>query len=145
MHSISSTWPELHGQFFQVFTRPVAEIVINLRTSWVLCTARRTVTGMLSFVDPTCKHAHDAYNRFFPDARWAVSQLMFSQRSAMVERLAYTRVVLWPSVSRKSIRDLSSREKDDFSSTTDIEMSAAEVLGCYCDRWAIEDTFKQTK
>ena len=24
-------------------------------------------------------------------------------------------------------------------------MSAAEVLSCYSDRWAIEDTFKQTK
>jgi hypothetical protein len=330
MHTISSTWSELLGQFFQVFTRPSAEIFVSLMTGWVLCTARRTVTGMLSFADPMCKHAHDAYHRFFPDARWAVGQLwqtltlilvgrfcrsgtvtlalddtlfhhagrkingagywrdavrstrksivyawglnlvvltlqvqppwtgeplglpinmrlhrkkqktlielavemiqqvcewlpqrairvvgdgfyatlagkplpnvtiisrirrdaklydlppkrrakrrgrprikgkelpklekmaahirkwkavMFSQRGAMVEHLVYTRVVLWPSVSRKPIRlvisrDPQGREKDDFFFTTDIEMSAAEVLGCYGDRWAIEDTFKQTK
>jgi len=58
--------------------------------------------------------------------------------------------VLWPSVSRKPIqlvisRDPQGKEKDDFFFTTDIEMSAAEVLSCYGDRWAIEDTFKQTK
>jgi len=330
MHSISSTWPGLLGQFFHVFTRPSADIFLGLMTGWVLCTARRTITGMLSFADPTCKHAHDAYHRFFPDARWAISGLwqtltlilvgrfcssgtvtlalddtlfhhagrkingagywrdavrstkkstvyawglnlvvltlqvqppwggeplglpinmrlhrkkqktlielavemiqqvcewlpqrairvvgdgfyatlagkplpnvkiisrirrdaklyhlppkrrakrrgrprtkgkelpklekmaahiqnwktvMFSRRGAMVERLVYTCVVLWPSVSRKPIRlvisrDPQDREKDDFLFTTDIEMSAAEVLGCYCDRWAIEDTFKQTK
>jgi len=330
MHSISSTWPGLLGQFFQVFTRPGAEIFVSLMTGWVMCTARRTVTGMLSFADPACKHAHDAYHRFFPDARWAVSQLWqkltlilvgrfcpkgivtlalddtlfhhtgrringagywrdavrstkksivyawglnlvvltlqvqppwageplglpinmrlhrknqktlielaeemirqvhewlpqrairvvgdgfyatlagkqlpnvaiisrirrdanlydlppkrrakrrgrprtkgkklakleklaahirnwktvkFSQRGTMVERLVYTRVVLWPSVSRKPIRlvisrDPKGKEKDDFFFTTDIEMSAAEVLNCYSDRWAIEDTFRQTK
>jgi len=43
MHTISSTWPELLGQFFQMFTK----------------------------------------------------------RGAMVKRLVYTRIVLWPSVSRK--------------------------------------------
>ena len=39
-------------------------------TSWILCTARRTVTGILPFADPMGKHAHDAYHRFFPDARY---------------------------------------------------------------------------
>ena len=75
MHTISSTWPELLGHFFQVFTKPGAEIFLSLMTGWVLCTARRTVTGILPFADPVCKHAHDAYHRFFPDARWAMSRL----------------------------------------------------------------------
>lgn len=330
MHTIFSTWPELLGQFFQIFTKPGAEIFLSLMTGWVLCTARRTVTGILPFADPTCKHAHDAYHRFFPDARWAISQLWqtltlilvgrfcpkgtvilalddtlfhhtgrkingagywrdavrstkksivyawglnvvvltlqiqppwggeplglpinmrlhrkkqktlielaeemirqvhewlpqrairvvgdgfyatlagkilpnvaiisrirrdanlydlppkrrakrrgrprtkgkklakleemaahvqkwktvtFSQRGTMVERLVYTRIVLWPSVSRKPIRlvisrDPKGKQKNDFFFTTDIEMSAAEVLSCYSDRWAIEDTFRQTK
>jgi hypothetical protein len=325
-----STWPELLGQFFQIFTKPGAEIFLSLMTGWVLCTARRTVTGILPFADPACERAHDAYHRFLPDARWAISQLWktltlilvarfcpsgivtlalddtlfhhsgrkidgagywrdavrstkksivyawglnlvvltlqvqppwggeplglpinmrlhrkkqktlielaeemirqvhewlpkrairvvgdgfyatlagkvlpnvaiisrirrdanlydlpprtrakrrgrprtkgkklaklekmaahirswktvtFSQRGVMVERLVYTRVVLWPSVSREPIRlvisrDPQGKEKDDFFFTTDIAMSAAEVLSCYCDRWAIEDTFRQTK
>jgi hypothetical protein len=330
MYTITSTWLKLLGQFFQIFTQPGADIFLSLMTGWVLCTARRTITGILPFADPTCKHAHDAYHRFFPDARWALSQLwqkltlilvarfcpsgivtlalddtlfhhtgrkingagywrdavrstkksvvyawglnlvvltlqvqppwggeplglpinmrlhrkkqktlielatemiqqvcewlpqralrvvgdgfyatlagkplahvtiisrirrdarlyalppkrrpkrrgrprvkgkkwpklekmaahiqnwntvLFSQRGTMVERLVYTRIVLWPSVSRKPIRlvisrDPQGKEKDDFFFTTDIEMSPADVLSCYCDRWAIEDTFKQTK
>ena len=75
MHTVSSTWPELLGQFFQMFTKPGAEIFLSLMTGWVLCTARRTVTGILPFADPACKHAHDAYHRFFPDARWAMARL----------------------------------------------------------------------
>ena len=35
-------------------------------TGWILCTVRRTVTGILPFADPWAKHAHDAYHRFFP-------------------------------------------------------------------------------
>jgi len=313
-----------------MFTKPSAEIFLTLMTGWVLCTARRTVTGILPFADPTCNHAHDAYHRFFPEARWAMTGLWqiltlilvgrfcptgiitlalddtlfhhtgrkrdgagywrdavrstkksivyawglnlvvltlqiqppwggeplglpihmrlhrkkqktlielaaemiqqvgerlperairvvgdgfyatlagqvsanvtiisrirrdarlydlpprkranrrgrprikgkklpkletmgahirnwktvpFSQRGTMVERLVYTHIVLWPSVSRKPIRlvisrDPQGKEKDDFFFTTDVRMSAAEVLSCFSDRWAIEDTFKQTK
>jgi hypothetical protein len=330
MHTISSTWSELLGRFFQMFTKPGAEIFLTLMTGWVLCTAHRTVTGILPFADPTCQHAHDAYHRFFPEARWTMTRLWqivtlilvgrfcptgivilalddtlfhhtgrkidgagywreavrstkkslvyawglnlvvltlqiqppwggeplglpinmrlhrkkqktlielaaemiqqvcqwlperairvvgdgfyatlagqplangaiisrirrdanlyglpprkrakrrgrpcikgkklpkletmaahirnwktvtFSQRGTMAERLVYTCIVLWPSVSRKPIRLVISRdprgkEKDDFFFTTDLEMSAAKVLSCYGDRWAIEDTFKQTK
>ncbi len=68
----------------------------------------------------------------------------------MVERLVYTRTVFWASVTKKMIqlvisRDPSGREKDDFFFTTDLTMSATDVLTCYGDRWAIEDTFKNTK
>lgn len=74
----------------------------------------------------------------------------FRQRGKTVKRLVYTRVVLWYSVSRKPIllvisRDPNGKEKDDFFFTTDLAMTAAEVLECYNDRWAIEDTFKYTK
>ena len=75
MHTITSTWMELLGQFFQMFTEPGAKIFARLITGWVLCTARRTVTGMLPFADPLNLHAHDAYHRFFPDARWKMRRL----------------------------------------------------------------------
>jgi len=76
--------------------------------------------------------------------------ITFRQRGKMVKRLVYTRVVLWYSVSRKPVllvisRDGKGKEKDDFFVTTDLAMTAAEVLECYNDRWAIEDTFKNTK
>jgi hypothetical protein len=42
-------------------------------------------------------------------------------------------------------RDPQGKEKDDFFFTTDVMMSPSEVIGCFADRWAIEDMFKNTK
>jgi hypothetical protein len=72
------------------------------------------------------------------------------QRGKTVKRRVFTRVVMWYTVRRKPIllvisRDPAGKEKDDFFFTTDLHMTAAEVLECYNDRWAIEDTFKNTK
>jgi len=330
MDIITSTWAELLQQFFPIFTAPGAVIFSHLMTGWILCTARRTVTGILPFADPWAKHAHDAYHRFFPDARWSMAKLWqllakiliqafyrtgaiitlalddtlfhrsgrkvdgagwwrdavrstqknivyawglnlvvltlqiqpfwggeplglpinmrlhrkngptlielaaqmidevrqwlpeglfrvvadgfyatlagkamgvtiisrikrnanlydlppkrrkkrrgrprtrgkklaklekmaahiqnwqtvtFRRRGKTAKRLVYTRVVLWYTVSRKPIllvisRDPNGKEKDDFFFTTDVTMDPAEVLACYADRWAIEDTFKNTK
>lgn len=330
MHTISSTWTNLLQQFFPLFTAPGAEIFSRLMIGWILCTTRRTVTGILPFADPGAQRAHDAYHRFLPDARWSVAELWklltkiliqafcrngfiilalddtlfhrsgrkvngagwwrdavrsthknvvyawglnlvvltlhiqppwggeplglpinlrvhrkhgptlielavqminevrqwfperafrvvadgfyatlagkdmgavtmisrirrdanlydlppkrrkkrrgrprtrgkklpklekmaahiqtwqtvtFRQRGKTVKCLVYTRVVLWYAVSRKPIRlvisrDPKGKEKDDFFFTTDVTMDPADVLACYADRWAIEDTFKNTK
>jgi hypothetical protein len=74
----------------------------------------------------------------------------YSQRGTIVSRLVYTRTVLWPTVTKTPIklvvsRDPKGKERDDFFFTTDLTMSASAVLSCYADRWAIEDTFKNTK
>ena len=330
MNIITSTWTTLLQQFFPLFTAPGAEIFYRLMIGWILCITRRTVTGILPFADPWAKHAHDAYHRFLPEARWSMAELWkllakiliqalcrngiitlalddtlfhrsgrkvngagwwrdavrsthknivyawglnlvvltlqiqtpwggeplglpinmrvhrkngptlielatqmisevrqwlpekafrvvadgfyatlagkdlgavtiisrikrnanlydlppkrrkkrrgrprtrgkklaklqkmaahvqnwqtvtFRQRGKTVKRLVYTRVVLWYAVSRKPIllvisRDPKGKEKDDFFFTTDVTMHPAEVLACYADRWAIEDTFKNTK
>jgi SRSO17 transposase len=330
MYAITSAWTELLQQFFSIFTAPTSEIFLRFVIGWILCTARRTVTGIIPFADPLTTHAHDAYHRFFPNARWNIAKLWqllaimlvqkfcrsgiiilalddtlfhrsgrkvdgagwwrdavrstkksivyawglnlvvltlqiqppwgceplglpinmrlhrkngqtlfelaveminevkqwlpersfrvvgdgfyatlagkaldgitiisrikrnanlydlppkrkkkgrgrprtkgrklaklekmaahiqnwetvtFRQRSKTIKRMVYTRVVLWYTVSRKPIllvisRDPDGKEKDDFFFTTDLKMTAAEVLECYNDRWAIEDTFKSTK
>lgn len=330
MYTNISTWTELLQQFFPIFTVPGAAIFTRLMTGWVLCTTRRTVTGMLPFADPLRRQAHDAYHRFLPDGRWDLTRLWqilarlliatggpkgiltlalddtlfhrsgrkvegagtwrdavrstpkhivyawglnlvvltlqiqppwggeplglpvnlrlhrkkgdtlielaeqmirqmvewfperrfrvvgdgffatlagkslenttlisrmrrdanlydlppkrktkqrgrprkrgpklakletraahlqnwktvtFRQRGKTVTRLVYTRRVLWYTVSPNPIllvisRDPAGKEKDDFLFTTDLSMTAAEVLECYNDRWAIEDTFKNTK
>jgi len=330
MHTIISTWTDITQQFFPIFTVPGAEIFSSLITGWILCTARRTITGIIPFADPCFQHAHDAYHRFFPDARWDTSRLWqiltlilvklfcstgiitialddtlfhrsgrkvngagywrdavrstknsivyawglnlvvltlqiqppwggeplglpinmrlhrkngptlidlaeqminelrqwlpersfrivgdgffaplagrefqnvtiisriqcnaeiydlppkrkskgrgrprkkgkrlacpqkmarhvrdwklvkVRQRGKIRKRLIYTREILWYRVLQKPIllvisRDPSGKEKDDFFFTTDVTMSAAEVIGCFADRWAIEDTFKNTK
>ncbi len=86
MHTITSTWSELLGQFFSVFTKPGAKIFANLITGWVLCTARRTITGIMPFADPMNMRAHDAYHRFFPDARWAMSRLWQKLTMTLIAR-----------------------------------------------------------
>ena len=330
MNITTSTWTELLQQFFPLFTSPGSQIFSRLMVAWVLCRARRTVTGMLPFADPLGLRAHDAYHRFLPDGRWSMSRLWqlltlilvrilcpigiltlalddtlfhhsgrkingagywrdavrstkknivcawglnlvlltlqiqppwggeplglpinirlhrkkgptlielavqminevsrwlpkrlfrvvadgfyatlagkplgavriisrikrnanlydlppkrrkkqrgrprkrgkklaklekmaahlqnwrtveYSQRGKIVKRLVYTRIVLWYTVSRKPIllvisRDPKGKERDDFLFTTDVTMDPADVLACYADRWAIEDTFKNTK
>ena len=330
MPTVISTWTELLQQFFPIFTAPGAEIFFRLMTGWVLCTARRTVTGMIPFADPLTHHAHDAYHRFLPDGRWEMNRLWqllvmilvrtlcrqgiitlalddtlfhhsgrkingagywrdavrstrksivyawglnlivltlqiqppwggeplglpvnmrlhrkndatlielaiemindirqwlpkrsfrvvgdgfyatlagktlesvtiisrlrrdanlydlppkrkskrrgrprkrgrklakpgkmassvqnwkeitFCQRGTPVKRLVYTRIVLWYAVTHKPVllvisRDPKGKERDDFLFTTDITMDPAEVLECYGNRWAIEETFKNTK
>jgi len=75
MHTISSTWAKLLQQFFPLFTTPGAEIFARLMIGWILCTTRRTITGILPFADPWTKRAHDAYHRFLPDGRWSMAEL----------------------------------------------------------------------
>ncbi len=74
----------------------------------------------------------------------------FCQRGKMIKRLVYTRKVIWYWVSQQTIllvisRDPSGKERDDFLFTTALTMTVEEALECYNDRWAIEDTFKNTK
>lgn len=330
MHTVISTWTGIIQQFFPIFTDPGAAIFSRLMTGWILCTTRRTITGILPFADPCFQRAHDAYHRFFPDCRWDINklwqiltlmmakllcprgiitlalddtlfhhsgrkingagywrdavrstkksivyawglnlvvltvqiqppwggeplglpinmrlhrkngdtlielamqminqlhqwlperqfrlvadgfyatlagkqmpqthlvlriqrnakifdlppkrrkktrgrprkkgkrlaspqkmtsyihdwqQIEFCQRGKMVKRLVYTRQVIWYWVSHQPIllvisRDPAGKERDDFLFTTDLTMTAVEVLECYNDRWAIEDTFKNTK
>jgi len=63
MNITTSTWTELLQQFFPLFTSPGSQIFSRLMVAWVLCRARRTVTGMLPFADPLGLRAHDAYHR----------------------------------------------------------------------------------
>jgi len=58
--------------------------------------------------------------------------------------------VLWYNVSKTPVllvisRDPKGKERDDYFFMTDVSMKPAEVLAAYADRWAIEDTFKNTK
>lgn len=93
MPMIISTWPELLGQFFPIFTSPGADIFVRLMTGWVLCTTRRTVTGMIPFADPLGLRTHDAYHRFLPDGRWDMSRLWQMLAQILVQRFCRTGTV----------------------------------------------------
>jgi hypothetical protein len=70
--STISTWTDVINHFLPIFTAPGAKILVRLIEGWMLCTVRRTITGILPFADPAHERAHDAYHRFFPDARWSM-------------------------------------------------------------------------
>lgn len=59
-------------------------------------------------------------------------------------KLVWTAPVLWHRLSANAmvrlviVRDPEHKEPDDFFFTTDLEMSAAEVLSVYAGRWGIE-------
>jgi len=70
-----SAWSFLIQHFLSNFTIPGGKVFAQLLNGWILCTVRRTVTGILPFADPQGRHAHDAFHRFFPDARWKMTGL----------------------------------------------------------------------
>jgi hypothetical protein len=72
------------------------------------------------------------------------------ERGKTKYRLVYAKVVLWYKVSHTPVllvisRDPAGKEQDDFFFTTDLQLTAAEVIGGFAGRWSIEDTFKNTK
>ena len=75
MATTITTWTSLTQQFLPFFTRPAGVIFTRLVRGWLLCTVRRTVTGMLPFADPSGERAHDAFHRMFPHARWSLAAL----------------------------------------------------------------------
>jgi hypothetical protein len=65
-----SAWRALIQPFFPMFPAPAAQIFLALVTGWVLYADRHTLTDILPFADLVGQHAHDAFHRFLPDARW---------------------------------------------------------------------------
>jgi hypothetical protein len=85
--AITSTWSQLINHFFPVFTAPTAEIFAALAAGWVLCTARRTVTGITRFTSLFIDRPHDAFHRFFSCASWSVSELWCMLATLLVKKL----------------------------------------------------------
>ena len=75
MGATIKTWTSIIKQFSPVFTVPTFQVFVSMMTGWILCTTRRTTTGIIPFADPQRIRPHDAYHRIYPDARWAASEL----------------------------------------------------------------------
>ena len=73
--TLTSAWEAIILNFSLVFTQPTAHIFINLITGWILCTTRRTITGIMPFAEPKGNRPHDAYHRLFPKSRWLPAQI----------------------------------------------------------------------
>jgi hypothetical protein len=88
MISLASAWNADLQQLFPVFTAPTTQIFFRLATGWVLCTARRTITGIIPFADPDGIRSHDIYHRFFSGASWSPPQ-MWELLARMLVRIFY--------------------------------------------------------
>ena len=81
--------------------------------------------------------------------RW--ERLTVNLRGKPLQRLAYTRQVLWYEVCPDRpvllviCRDPEGKELDDFYFTTDLTATATQVIEQYGGRWSIEDTFRNVK
>jgi len=91
---LTSAWDAIILNFSPIFTQPTAHSFINLITGWILCTKRRTVTGILPFADPKNKRPHDAYHRLFPKSRWLPAHLWKLLAQMLIE-LFYPAGTVW--------------------------------------------------
>jgi hypothetical protein len=84
-----------------------------------------------------------------PGLPWRVCQV--EVRGRQIERLIYTRVVLWWFTCREApvllviVRDPSGRNQDEYLFTTDSHATPVAVVSAYADRWAIEETHRNCK
>jgi hypothetical protein len=70
-----------------VFTKPTFIIFIRLVAGWILCPARRTITGIYPFADPNRQNCVEIYHYFFRSAAWLQSELFQRWAKYLVHRL----------------------------------------------------------
>ena len=69
------------------FTKPAFAMCLRLVAGWVLCPARRTITGIYPFADPKREKCVQAYHYFFRAATWAQAKLFRYWAVYLVSRL----------------------------------------------------------
>lgn len=123
------------------FTAPSYQRLLTMMTSWVLCVGKRTVTGVMR---AAC--VASPQNRRM---KWRALDLDIYGRSAAVKVRVFKAV--WYRVSYNEellfvgIRDSPGHAKDDVLVSTDLDLTAAQVIALYCKRWTLEETFGSVK
>jgi len=75
------------------FTAPSFAIFTDLVTGWVCAPGRRTITNMITVVDPAGRRAHDAYHRFVRDGVWSMNRLWRVLATHLITTFSPTGVV----------------------------------------------------
>lgn len=73
MLKAAAAWDLLLIACDPAFTQPSLDLFHELLTAWVLCPARRTVTGMLRICGLPLRRAHDAYHRLLREGAWQMA------------------------------------------------------------------------
>ncbi|MDR1519627.1 MAG: hypothetical protein LBU23_05720 [Planctomycetota bacterium] len=66
---------------------PAHRIRIRLVAGWILCPARRAITGMYPFADPKRENRVDVHHYFFRAASWPQCELFAGWARFLVGRL----------------------------------------------------------
>lgn len=83
----AATWNATIGSVASVFTRPSFAIFADLVAGWVLTPGRRTITRIISVIDPQGRRAHDAYHRLLRDGVWRMELLWQILTVTVVDKL----------------------------------------------------------
>ena len=83
----AATWNATIGSVAFAFTRPSFAIFVDLVAGWVLTPGRRTITRIITVIDPEGRRAHDAYHRFLRDGVWRMDRLWQILTVTVVEKL----------------------------------------------------------
>jgi hypothetical protein len=84
----AAAWRAVLGCAGGVFTAPSRALFADLVEAWVCCASRRTITGMLTVIDPARRSAHDAYHRLIRAGVWSTAQLWHTLAALAVSRFA---------------------------------------------------------
>ena len=81
------SFQQLLLHFVPCFSAPSAETFVALAVGWVVCTGKRTVTGIIRTLEGTiASKSHDAYQYFFSRSVWEMERL-WKRLFLMVVRL----------------------------------------------------------
>jgi len=81
-------WAAVLGAAELVFTAPSWVLFADLLGAWVCCPTRRTITGMLTLIDPAERGAHDAYHRLIRAGAWSMAACWAALAALAVARFA---------------------------------------------------------
>jgi len=87
-------WAAVLGTAEQAFTAPSWVLFANLVQAWVCCPTRRTITGMLTLIDPAERACHDAYHRLVRAGAWSMTACWSALATLAVARFAATGAVV---------------------------------------------------
>ncbi len=76
MDHLSPLFQQLMMSFSNAFLyRPTVESFITITLGWILCSGRRTITGIIRAAGPHATKSHDAYQGFFSQSKWQMDRL----------------------------------------------------------------------
>ena len=75
MEHFSILFQELLANFSCAFSTPARSSLLVITLGWILCSAKRTMTGMIRAAGTHATKSHDAYQGFFSKAKWDMETL----------------------------------------------------------------------